>query len=121
MSDARPRYLQIAADIERRIAEATLRPGDPVPTTRMIMREWNVAMATATKALAALKQKGLIESAPRVGAVVAAPVLPGGDPDGDRAVQVAMEIADSFGLNFVSLRAVASRLGVSTMELAGRV
>ncbi|MFC7717431.1 GntR family transcriptional regulator [Nonomuraea recticatena] len=76
MNDPQPPYLRIVADIERRIADGELRPGDPVPTTRAIVREWGVAMATATKALAALKQAGAIESAARVGAVVAPRRLP---------------------------------------------
>ena len=55
VNDPQPPYLRIVADLERRIADGELRPGDPVPTTRAIMREWGVAMATASKALAALK------------------------------------------------------------------
>ncbi|OUC95053.1 GntR family transcriptional regulator [Streptosporangium minutum] len=120
MNDPRPPYLRIVADIERRIADGELRPGDPVPTTRAIMREWGVAMATATKALAALKQAGAIESAPRVGAVVAPRRLPSRSAGGlerDRIVRAAMEIADADGLAALSMRAVATRLGVATMTL----
>ncbi|NUP68139.1 MAG: GntR family transcriptional regulator [Nonomuraea sp.] len=120
MNDPRPPYLQVVADIERRIAEGELRPGDPVPTTRAIMREWGVAMATATKALAALKQTGAIESTSRVGAVVAPRRLPSRSVKGverDRVVRVAMEIADAEGLGALSMRAVAAKLGVATMTL----
>ncbi|TMR92474.1 GntR family transcriptional regulator [Nonomuraea basaltis] len=120
MNDPRPPYLRIVADIQRRIADGRLRPGDPIPTTRAIMREWGVAMATATKALTALKQAGAIESAPRVGAVVAARGLPSRSAGGlerDRIVRVAMEIADTDGLAAVSMRAVAAKLGVATMTL----
>lgn len=120
MNDPRPPYLRIVADIERRIADGELRPGDPIPTTRAIMREWGVAMATATKALAALKQAGAIESAPRVGTVVAPRRLPSRSAGGlerDRIVRAAMEIADADGLAALSMRAVATRLGVATMTL----
>ncbi|WP_442790410.1 GntR family transcriptional regulator [Nonomuraea sp. NBC_01738] len=120
MSDPRPPYLRIVADIERRIAEGELRPGDPVPTTRAIMGEWGVAMATATKALTALKQAGAIESTSRVGTVVAARRLPSrsaGGVERDRVVRVAMEIADTDGLAALSMRAVAGRLGMATMTL----
>ncbi|MEV4380162.1 GntR family transcriptional regulator [Streptosporangium sp. NPDC049644] len=113
-------YLRIVADIERRIADGELRSGDPVPTTRAIMREWGVAMATASKALAALKQAGAIESTSRVGAVVAARRLPSRSAGGlerDRVVRVAMEIADADGLAALSMRAVAADLGVATMAL----
>ncbi|MFI6483515.1 GntR family transcriptional regulator [Nonomuraea sp. NPDC050663] len=120
MNDPQPPYLRIVADIERRIAEGELRPGEPVPTTRAIMREWGVAMATASKALAALKQSGAIESTSRVGAVVASRRLPSrsaGGLDRDRVVRVAMAIADADGLAGLSMRAVATELGVATMTL----
>ncbi|MGW0478543.1 GntR family transcriptional regulator [Nonomuraea sp. NPDC003214] len=120
MTDPRPPYLRIVADIERRVAEGELRPGDPVPTTRAIMREWGVAMATATKALTALKQAGVIESAPRVGSVVAAQAAPRRSAETlerDRIVRAAIEIADVDGLASLSMRSVGSRLGVATMSL----
>ncbi|QQQ79584.1 TetR/AcrR family transcriptional regulator C-terminal domain-containing protein [Saccharothrix sp. 6-C] len=120
MTDPQPPYLRIVADVERRIADGELRPGDPVPTTRAIMREWGVAMATATKALAALKQAGAIESTSRVGAVVARRRLPSrstGGLDHDRVVRVAMGIADADGLAALSARAVAAKLGVATVAL----
>ncbi|NUT51899.1 MAG: GntR family transcriptional regulator [Saccharothrix sp.] len=120
MTDPLPPYLRIVADLERRIAEGVLRPGDPVPTTRAITREWGVAMATATKALAALKQAGAIESAPRVGSVVAARRLPSraaGDLERERVVRVALEIADADGLAALTARAVAARVGVATEAL----
>ncbi|MEU7001456.1 GntR family transcriptional regulator [Nonomuraea sp. NPDC046570] len=120
VNDPRPPYLRIVADIERRIADGELRPGDPIPTTRAIVREWGVAMATATKALAALKQAGAIESAARVGSVVARRRLPSRSAGGlerDRVVRVAMEIADADGLAALSMRAVAAKLGVATMAL----
>ncbi|MFI7479755.1 GntR family transcriptional regulator [Nonomuraea sp. NPDC049646] len=120
VNDPQPPYLRIVADLERRIADGELRPGDPVPTTRAIMREWGVAMATASKALAALKQAGAIESTSRVGAVVASRRLPARSAGGlerDRVVRAAMEIADAGGLAALSMRAVAAELGVATMAL----
>ncbi|MGP4095390.1 GntR family transcriptional regulator [Nonomuraea sp. KM90] len=120
MTDTRPPYLRIVADIERRIAGGELRPGDPVPTTRAIMREWGVAMATATKALTTLKQAGTIEGTPRSGAVVAARPLParsGGGLELERIVRAAIEVADEAGLAGLSMRTVATRLGVATMAL----
>ncbi|MCX4749355.1 TetR/AcrR family transcriptional regulator C-terminal domain-containing protein [Kitasatospora sp. NBC_01287] len=73
-----PPYLRIAADLRGRIAAGALRPGDRVPSTRGITQEWGVAMATATKVLAVLRQEGLVESRPGVGTVVAE----GADGDG---------------------------------------
>jgi DNA-binding transcriptional regulator YhcF (GntR family) len=116
----RPPYLRIVDEIERRVATGELRPGDPVPTTRTIMGEFGVAMATATKALTALKQSGLIESAPRVGAKVARRAQhsrSAGGPERDRIVRAAVDIADAGGLTAVSMRAVAAKLGVATMTV----
>lgn len=120
MTDPRPPYLRIVAEIERRIAAGELRPGDPVPTTRSIARDWGVAIATATKALATLKHSGAIESTSRVGAVVAARRLPARTVEGldrEQVVRAAMRIADQGGLAALSLRAVAADLGVATMTL----
>ncbi|MER7583102.1 TetR/AcrR family transcriptional regulator C-terminal domain-containing protein [Kitasatospora sp. NPDC097691] len=68
-----PPYRRIADEIAGRIVDGTLAPGDRVPSTRRIVREWNVALATATKALTTLRLEGLVEARPRVGTVVAAP------------------------------------------------
>lgn len=71
---ADPPYLRIARDIRHRIDSGDLAPGDRVPSTRRITQEWGVAMATATKALAALNQEGLVRAVPGVGTVVVEPV-----------------------------------------------
>ena len=60
-----PPYARIAAELADRIAAGELRPGDRVPSTREITRTWGVAMATATKALASLRDP--IELADREG------------------------------------------------------
>ncbi|MFE5308104.1 GntR family transcriptional regulator [Isoptericola sp. NPDC056605] len=115
-----PRYLVIVADLERRIADGDLQPGDRVPTTRAIVHEWGVAMATATKALATLRQSGAIETVPRVGAVVASRRLPSratGGLERDQVVRAAMSVADTSGVPGLSLRAVAAELGVATITL----
>lgn len=67
-----PPFRRIADEIARRIADGELAPGERVPSTRQISREWGVALATATKALTALRLEGLVEARPRVGTVVAA-------------------------------------------------
>jgi DNA-binding transcriptional regulator YhcF (GntR family)/AcrR family transcriptional regulator len=70
-------YAQIVADIRSEIAAGALAPGGRVPSTRQIMRHWGVAMATATKALTALRQEGLIHAIPGVGTVVSGPAVSG--------------------------------------------
>ena len=66
-----PPYARIVAEIRRRIAAGELRAGDRVPSTRQIIREWGVAMATATRVLATLRREALVRTVPGVGTVVA--------------------------------------------------
>ncbi|MEV5880651.1 TetR/AcrR family transcriptional regulator C-terminal domain-containing protein [Streptomyces sp. NPDC052101] len=130
-----PPFRRIADEIARRIAEGSLAPGERVPSTRQIAREWGVALATATKALTVLRLEGLVEARPRVGTVVAAKDRPAparhrvpperrtpstahSDQELSRAriVRAATDIADSEGLTAVSMRSVAARLGVAAMS-----
>ncbi|MEU7581305.1 TetR/AcrR family transcriptional regulator C-terminal domain-containing protein [Streptomyces sp. NPDC041068] len=123
-----PPYRRIVAEIRRRIAAGELAPGDRVPSTRQIAKEWGVALATATKALTTLRLEGVVEARPRVGTVVApgdgAPASPerrpatGAEPEltRERVVRAATEIADAEGLAALSMRGVAVRLGVAAMS-----
>src|SRR5262249_39561078 len=52
-------FQRIAADLRARIAGGELRPGDRVPSARALTRQWSVAIATASRALAALQAEGL--------------------------------------------------------------
>lgn len=113
-------YLQIVDDIRRRIESGALAAGDRVPSTRQITRTWGVAMATATKALAALQQEGLVRAVPGVGTVVAArpaPAVPARELTQERILSTATRIADTEGLAAVSMRRLATELGVATMAL----
>ncbi|MET9676617.1 TetR/AcrR family transcriptional regulator C-terminal domain-containing protein [Streptomyces sp. NPDC006482] len=118
-----PPYLAIAAELRRRVRAGELSPGDLVPSTRAITREWGVAMATATKALGVLRQEGLVRPEPGVGTVVVAPAGRHATADGaeplsrERLVEAALELADAEGLNALTMRRVATALGVSTMTL----
>jgi DNA-binding transcriptional regulator YhcF (GntR family) len=113
-------YLQIVEEIRRRIATGELSPGDKVPSTRQIIRDWGVAMATATKVLGRLQEEGLARAVPGVGTVVA-----GRDPartaaqdlTRQRVVQAAVGIADAEGLSAVSMRRIATELDASAMSL----
>ncbi|GAA1643672.1 TetR/AcrR family transcriptional regulator C-terminal domain-containing protein [Actinoplanes couchii] len=124
-------YLRIAEALAERITAESLRPGDRVPSTRQLMQEFGVAMATATKALAKLRQDGLVHVVPGIGTVVAprprrAPAAPvqresGPDLSTARVVACAVDIADREGMAALSLRRVASELGVAPMTLYGYV
>lgn len=72
MERTEPPYAKIAAELRRRITDGELRPGDRVPSTRQITRQWGVAMATATKVIATLTREGLVRPVPGVGTVVEA-------------------------------------------------
>src|ERR1044072_1258068 len=111
-----------ATERGRRTGAGELSPGDRVPSTRQIVADWGVAMATASKALAILRQDGLVEAVPGVGTVVAGDQASAahsgpGDLTAERIVRMAITIADMEGLGAVSMRRVATELGVATMSL----
>jgi DNA-binding transcriptional regulator YhcF (GntR family) len=118
---------QILASIRRRIAAGELKPGDRVPSTRQITRQWGVAMATATKVLHTLQREGLVVARAGVGTVVASgpPAAPpahrvrNAAPEitREQVVRTAMAIADAEGSGALSMRRVATELGVATMSL----
>lgn len=116
-------YQQIAADIRSLIATGELKPGDRIPSTRALVRDYGVAMATATKALTALRQEGLVHSLPGVGTVVGSAMRTTKVTEAqvvlskEEVVRTAMSIADAEGLGALSMRRVATELGVSTMAL----
>jgi DNA-binding transcriptional regulator YhcF (GntR family) len=129
-----PPYLRIVQDVRRRIHAGELQPGDRVPSARRITQDFGVAIATATKVLAALQQEGLVQAVPGVGTVVA-PTRPSTasqtrtpkhrrstrepqpDLSRERIVRAAIEIADSEGMSALSMRRVATDLAVATMSL----
>jgi DNA-binding transcriptional regulator YhcF (GntR family) len=118
-----PPYLHIAAVIRHRIETGALRPGDRVPSTRQVVRDFGVAMATATRALAVLRDEGLVVTRPGSGTVVRAPDpptrrrAPAQELTTDRIVTTAMAVADAEGLEAVSMRRLAAELGVGPMSL----
>ncbi|QUH02564.1 TetR/AcrR family transcriptional regulator C-terminal domain-containing protein [Saccharopolyspora erythraea] len=113
-----PPCLRVVAEIRRRIATGELAPGDRAPSTRRICQEWDVAMATATKALAVLRQEGLVRTTPRVGTVVAgAEPAPAREPSREHIARAAIAIADSEGLAALSMRGLAAKLDIPTMSL----
>ncbi|MFI9101295.1 TetR/AcrR family transcriptional regulator C-terminal domain-containing protein [Streptomyces fildesensis] len=142
-ASAEPPYLRIVGEIRRRIAAGELAPGDRVPSTRGITREFGVAMATATKVLTTLRQEGLVQALAGIGTVVAGPgpgarssppAVRAGQParpvrqprparpserelTRERIVLAAIAIADAEGLQAASMRRVAAELGVAAMAL----
>jgi DNA-binding transcriptional regulator YhcF (GntR family) len=117
---------RIAADLRARIAAGEFGPGDRVPSTRELTRQWGVAMATATRALSLLQDEGVLRAVRGVGTVVAArPSTPrptrrrgaGPSPARDDVVGTAIAVADTEGLATLSMRRIAAELGIPTMSL----
>jgi AcrR family transcriptional regulator len=119
----RPLYLRIADDIADDIRTGRLAAGQPAPSTRTIVRDRNVAMATATKVIGALRTEGLVETVPGRGTIVrnrnepAALTTLRAKLTQREIVEAGVRIADADGLPFVTMRRVADALGVSTMAL----
>lgn len=138
-----PPYRRITTELRARILAGELKPGDRMPSIRQIADRSGVAVATATRAVAALRAEGLVESRVGSGTVVSARVTPArpdrtgpartgrpvrradssGPPTGSSALsrstvlRTAIAIADVEGLDAVSMRRVAAELGVGAMSL----
>ena len=106
---------RIVAELRARIRSGKLGPGDHVPSAREIVREWNVAIATATKVLAGLKREGLVRVKPGVGTIVRGER--GVELSRERVTQTAIAIADDEGTGTLTMRTLARELGVATMSL----
>ncbi|WP_020672200.1 TetR/AcrR family transcriptional regulator C-terminal domain-containing protein [Amycolatopsis nigrescens] len=131
MTGEKAPYLRIAEDIQRQIISGELRVGERVPSTRRLVRERGVAMATASKALAVLRQQGWVRAVPGSGTVVnehARPRVPSGPEqvpekapettlNRGRVVRAAIALADSEGRAALSMRRLAAELGVGVMSL----
>lgn len=74
-------YVQLADVIGERIAAGVLRPNRPIPSEEQLRQEFGVARGTARRAVALLRERGLVETVMGRGTFVLAP----GDPQGDTA------------------------------------
>ncbi|GIM88540.1 TetR/AcrR family transcriptional regulator C-terminal domain-containing protein [Paractinoplanes toevensis] len=110
-----PVFRRIATEIAERITSGELAPGDRVMSTRQIVEHYGVAMATATRVITELRDRGLVRATPGVGTVVAG--LPRSAPDRDHIVRTAITVADAEGLTGLSMRRLAAELGMPTMSL----
>lgn len=116
---------RITAELRERIEAGELTPGDLLPSARQITKDWHVAIATATRVHAALRDAGLAETLPGVGVVVRRPQTsrpktisrPSGSPQADVIVATAVAIADSEGLDAVSMRRLAVELDTAATSL----
>ncbi|SEG77822.1 regulatory protein, tetR family [Nonomuraea solani] len=127
-----PPYRRITAEFRTRILTGDLRAGDRMPSIRQIAQRWGVAVATATKVVAALRDEGLVEAKVGSGTVVSAqaghrqpatsprPRQAGGAKQAlnrGQVLRTAIAIADGEGLDAVSMRRLAAELGAGPMSL----
>jgi DNA-binding transcriptional regulator YhcF (GntR family) len=125
-----PPYRRIAAELRARILAGELRPGERLPSIRQLAQRWGVAIATATKVMAALRDDGLVAARVGAGTVVSAPpghrrpAVPARHRPAatrrlrrEQVLRTAIGIADDEGLDAVSMRRLAAELGVGPMSL----
>ncbi|MFI7637507.1 TetR/AcrR family transcriptional regulator C-terminal domain-containing protein [Nonomuraea sp. NPDC049400] len=121
-----PPYRRIVEELRVRILSGDLRSGERMPSIRQIAQRWGVAIATATKVIAALRDEGLVVARVGAGTVVAARAshqqpepghLPKQALSRTHVLRTAIAIADTEGLGAVSMRRLAAELGVGPMSL----
>lgn len=127
-------YQRIVSAIRAQIASGDLGPGDRVPSIRRLAEEHGVAIATATRAMATLRDEGLVEARVGAGTVVSARVdrrptrravaansWPGNTRrpplDREHVLATAISIADAEGLEALSMRRLAAELDTGPMSL----
>jgi hypothetical protein len=115
----------IVERLRERIAEGGLQPGDMMEY-RDLMREWDVSMHVAFKALRLLRDEGLTgkvrgahgmmvtEEAAGIAQAWRPPPPPALEFRA-KVVRIAVALADAEGLGAVSMRRIAERLGTATM------
>ena len=65
-----PPYLQVASHYRQLIQSGELNDGDPLPSARQLARDWDITVATSSKALSVLRSEGLVRGITGVGTVV---------------------------------------------------
>ncbi len=65
-----PPYRQIAAIIQSRIESGEYPKGSRIPTEAKIVETWEVARTTARRAIALLREQGLVDTVPQRGSYV---------------------------------------------------
>lgn len=86
--DGQPRYLQIARDLERAIADGRIPVGGKLPTEAELCTQFGISRFTAREAIRVLATAGLVTRRQRVGTVVIA------TPDEARYTHDASRVSD---------------------------
>ena len=70
LREALPKYLQVANYYRDQIVSGSLAVGEELPSERQLAVEWGISRPTATRALAALRNQGLVEARQGAGTFV---------------------------------------------------
>ncbi len=68
-------YEEVAAQLERRILDGALRPGDKLPPERELAERFDVSRSAVREAIRSLELKGLVEPRPGEGTLVRTPSI----------------------------------------------
>lgn len=93
LSDAQPLYAKVLRELNAEIAQGSARPGDRLPGERELCKHFRVSRVTIRRALAELRDRGVIEAEGTRGWFVTASAL--GEPN---ALMSFSEMARSRGL-----------------------
>ena len=112
-----PVYTQVVYAAVRAMVSGQLRPGDLFPSVRALSQELRINPNTAQKAVAALREKGLLEVQPGVGTLVAKA------PELDRRARVALlrEQAEELVVEAMRLRLDSDEVVEAVREHWGRL
>lgn len=82
-------YQRVVEAIKHDISTGTLAPGERLPGNRALAEKYDVALATAQKALRALQDEGWLTATPSVGVFVSSEL-----PSEEAAMDVSAELAN---------------------------
>ncbi|MGW5317752.1 GntR family transcriptional regulator, partial [Nocardia thailandica] len=114
-----PPYQQIAGDLRDRIVRGDLKPGDKLPSERVLAEQWRVSRPTVSSAIAVLRQQGLVESRQGSGTVVRdVPAAPRARERYERAAALGTMYSDAESVHFPAVEIVGAPADVArSLEL----
>ncbi|MDQ1677811.1 MAG: hypothetical protein QOC93_2955 [Actinomycetota bacterium] len=90
--DPRPPYLQVAEDLRASIDAGEFQPGEKLPSGRDLSRRYGVALMTMQRAIALLRDEGLVASYQGRGVFVRSPQTDAAAPPSPEFVAIMGEI-----------------------------
>ena len=102
-SSGRPIYEQIAEQVKSQIVQGRLKPGDPLPSMRVLAQDLKISVITTKRAYGELEAEGFIETVAGEGCYVAAadPEVPreGNLRAAEGHIQRAIDVARGAGIS----------------------